>query len=196
MMHSLAKSSPKEPRTNETPQQVSSTTSNEPHSWLSLAILLWLDHAYTGIYAVATGCLLVYKKIDRESPNDGTFFLELILALVVYPATELLRLHWGSVANLIESPFTTCTANLCGVVTSLVVGYFIRHQFFILDVDVILGSIALSLAAAELLLAVITGFIFSTVHYSEYGKTGPILVTLSAALMLGAMIVIVSFGSD
>ncbi|KAF4705711.1 hypothetical protein FOZ63_030088 [Perkinsus olseni] len=169
---------------------------NAPQSWLSLAIVLWLDSIYTLLYSAITGIILIYKRLDRGYDNEATFFLELALALVLYPSIQYARLHLGSVANLLESPSTTSAANLCGVLTSLMAGYFIRHQHHVLGVDVVVGSIALALAATELLLGIISGFIFSVVHYDEYGKRGPVAIVLSAALMLGTMIAIVAFDSD
>ncbi|KAF4657276.1 hypothetical protein FOZ61_006383 [Perkinsus olseni] len=177
---------------------------NAPQSWLSLAIVLWLDSIYTLLYSAITGIVLIYKRLDRGYDNEATLFLDLALALVLYPSIQYLRLHLGAVP--MRPPIVSPSTFALSVIVRLSafkrqwLGFFVRDHLLEgaewFDVDVVIGSIALALAAAELLLGIISGFIFSVVHYDEYGKRGPVAIVLSAALMLGTMIAIVAFDSD
>ncbi|KAL0113007.1 hypothetical protein PUN28_012325 [Cardiocondyla obscurior] len=123
------------------------------NSSLTYEILMYLNSFYFGMFAVCELCMGMFKAINLPSPGGGKTLLEFALLLFLI-LTESGRIYLGRKGNLTERGLPILIGIILTIPSALATLYFLRFQYYVLRLEVILCSIQLVLLASEIFTAI------------------------------------------
>ena len=133
---------------------------------LPLQICIFVNSWYDVVYVVLMLCLFIWKGVELPYPGSlgGMLAMEVCLVLVL-AVLEWCRLFLASQGNKTERRLPLGFSMLLSIPCAFLFGYYVYMQVYVSRLDVILGTIGLSLLGIE--------FIFSVLLIFSLGKAPP-----------------------